>query len=187
MTIAGIQSGQSVYNNFFALEGGKSKNQQSVGNTVKPDTVQISYEARALAEAAEVQKNIPAGVYSEQAGIPEEVLEGLKMFSIPGWMGEFTPKHAMADKTMGQPYLESNGALRDSLSPSGKEDLGEYMNTLHQHYSDELKDRDLTSIEFNKLRFLDDSLSEEVHKAVSERLAADSRAMELMQLFGVTL
>jgi len=187
VALSGIQSGQNVYNNLLASQGAKAQGPQTNDKTLKPDTVEISYEARARAEAAEVLKDIPPGTYSEETGIPDVVREGLRMFSIPGWMGEFTPRHSEADKILGQPYSESNSALRDALSPSEKEDLSEYMHTLHQHYTDELRSRNLTNIEFNKIRFHEDaSLSEEVHQAVRQRLAADPRALELMQEFGVT-
>ena len=185
MSISGIQSGQNVCNNLFASNAAKPLDQNQFGNILAPDKVQISNDARELAQKAQEERRTQAMTNTGQPEIPEGALP-MVAYSIPGWMGEFTPRHAMADQTIGQKYCDSNGALRDSLSPAGKEDLGEYMHTLHETYQSELKDRGIeTKLDYYQNIVQDKNLSEQVHQAVRERLAANPRAMELMQEFGI--
>ena len=190
MAISEIQSGQNVCNNLFASNAAKSQKQQSVGIVVEADTVEISYEARARAQQAQVertQENIAIGQSNGDAA--GKVLP-VEAYSIPGWMGEFTPRHALADQILGQPYSESNSALRDALSPSEQEDLSEYMHTLHTFYMEEEGGRGINTAEdyYNAIVLNQQpGLSEELHQAVRQRLVESPRMMELMQEFGVTL
>lgn len=190
MTISEIQSGQNVCNNLFATNVAKSQKQQSVGNLLQPDTVEISDQARELAQQTQAERakeNIAIGQTNGDAA--GKVLP-VEAYSIPGWMGDFSPRHSQADIHVGQSYVGSNAELYDSLSPAEKEDLSEYMHTLHTFYMEEKGDRGINTTEdyYNAIVLNQQpGLSEELHQAVRQRLAESPRMMELMQEFGVTL
>ena len=100
------------------------------------------------------------------------------------------PQCVIADTKLGQPYLESNSYLRDSLCSAEKEDLSEYMQNLRTIYMDESERKGIEGLEdyYNSIVLNKKTgLSEELRQAVHQRLIEDPRMMKLAQHFGVTI
>ena len=180
------QATQQVYGEFgvnrhTVIQKGSSPTQESTGiPSVQSDTVQISEEAKTFNQKAEA-----ITTKNEQ----DKILP-VEAYSIPGWMGDFMPQHVMLDTKLGQPYLESNSYLRDSLSSAEKDDLSEYMQNLHTFYVDESKKRGINSLEdYYSSIVLNQKpgLSEELRQAVHQRLVEDPRMIKIAQHFGVTI
>ena len=180
------QASQQVYGKFnvnkhtFKPKGYMPTQKPTGEQNAQSDTVQISEKAKTFVPKAKDDTNI-----SEQSKIlPVEA------YSLPGWLGDFIPQHIIMDSKLGQPYLESNSYLRDSLSSAEKENLSEYMQNLLTFYKDESEKRGIEGKEdyYNSI-VLDQKpgLSEELRQAVRQRLIEDPRMMKLAQDFGVTI
>lgn len=190
MSISGIQPCQGAYAASFSQRGSKCSCESSTGKPIAPDSVEISDKAKELAQQAQAERAQGQIATGQPDGATADKVLPLEAYSIPGWMGDFTPQHSAVDVKIGQTYAGSNAELYDSLSPNEKDDLSEYMHTLHTFYMEEKGSRGInTNEEYYNAIVLNQQpgLSEEIHQAVRQRLAADSRAMELMQHFGVTL
>ena len=184
MVISGIQSGQEVYRTLFTRENSMPPSEPSTVEGKASDTVQISEEARELARKDQAEKE-----QEKTAAVQDRELP-LEAYSIPGWMGDLMPGHVKLDSQLGQSYSDSNAALRDSLSPSDKNDLDEYMDTLYTIYEEESESRGIETAEdyYNAIVLnKDPALGEELQQAVQQRLAENPRMTGLMTQFGVTL
>jgi hypothetical protein len=180
------QASQQVYGNFDVnkytfIQEGSSPTQEPTGvQNAQSDTVQISEKAKTFVQKAQDDTTI-----SEQ----DKILP-VEAYSLPGWMGDFIPQHAIMDSELGQPYLESNSYLRDSLSSAEEDDLSEYMQNLFTFYKDESERRGIEGKEdyYNSIVLNQKpGLSEELRQAVYQRLIEDPRMMKLAQDFGVTI
>lgn len=180
------QASQQVYGKFdvnkytFMQKGSKTTQEPTGVQNAQSDTIQISEKAKTF-----VQKAQDVTTISEQ----DKILP-LEAYSLPGWMGDFIPQHVIADTKLGQPYLESNSHLRDSLSSAEKDDLSEYMQNLRTFYMDESERRGIEGLEdyYNSIVLNQKpGLSEELRQAVHQRLIEDPRMMKLAQHFGVTI
>lgn len=179
------QASKQVYaefvNKYNYIQKGSRPTQEPTGvQNAQSDTVKISGKAKAFVQKAQGHSTI-----SEQ----DKILP-VEAYSLPGWMGDFIPQHVMVDTKLGQPYLESNSYLRDSLSSAERDDLSEYMQNLRTFYMDESERRGMEGVEdyYNSIVLNQKpGLSEELRQAVQQRLNEDPRMMELARHFGVII
>ena len=180
------QASQQVYGKFavnkytFIRKGSRPTQEPTGVQNAQSDTVQISEKAKAFVQKAQDDTTI-----SEK----DKILP-LEAYALPGWMGDFIPQHAIMDTELGQPYLESNSYLTDSLSSVEKDALSEYMQKLFTFYTDASERKGIEGSEdyYNSIVLNQKpGLSEELHQAVYQRLIEDPRMMKLAQRFGVTI
>ncbi|NLA74234.1 MAG: hypothetical protein GX846_01955 [Deltaproteobacteria bacterium] len=76
----------------------------------------------------------------------------------------------------------------NSLSSKKKAELNEFTDTVLKYINEELKNHGINDRVDYYTRFIqDDELSKQVQRAVTDRLADNSRVMELMESFGISL
>lgn len=188
MAISCIQSGQQPVRSPFVRGGAVRQQEQATARDRTADTVVISQKARELSKTqawGNIREKNATG--PSDAAVSDKTLP-LEAYSMPGWMGDFIPKHVILDTKIGQSYLDSNSALRDRLSSREKADLAEYMETLMATYKEESERRGIeTAEDYYHEVVLKGSpgLSEDIHQAVETRLVSDSRTMALMRQFDV--
>jgi len=183
MNSLGIHSSQGRYNSYFTQKNSSLSIASPNAGATKSDTVQISAQAKEL--AGNIQSN------HSQVGTSRAVSDQnlpLEAFSLPGWYTDLNSDYVMVDSELGTKYSESNRARYDTLSSKDKNDLSEYQNTLQKHFQEGLQQLGIESpADYYKNIVLNQQGSEELHQVVHQSLAADSRAMELMKQFGITL
>ena len=185
MALSNIQQGRGVYSPSFAHPLPRRSAQLSFAPARQSDTVHFSEKAMELAQKN--QEAMDPGKPNADMGISEKDLP-IEAFSLPDWYADLMSDYSRVDDQLGIPYADSRRARYDSLSSTGKKNLSEYNNTLTKYFQEALENAGIrgpvdyyTSIVQNKER------SEEVHQAVKQRLGNDSRAMELMRYFGISL
>ena len=169
MSILGVHSNQGICNPYFAQDESRHCASSPVDRTAKFDTVRISAQAKELAQNGD--QNLP-----------------LEAFSLPGWYVDMSSDLVELDSQVGIKYSESNRARYDALSSSDKRDLAEYQDTLHKYFQEGLWQQGIESpSDYYKNIVQNQEASEELHQVVRQSIASDSRAMELMDLFNITL
>ena len=178
MSSLGIYSSQGIYNPYFAQESSRRSTTSQVENTAKSDTVQISAQAKELAQNAQADTG---GTIAEQ-NLP------LEAFSLPGWYGELSSDFVKVDAQLGMKYSESSSGRYAALSSEEKSDLAEYQSTLHKYFQDGLRQQGIESpADYYKNIVQNQDANDELQQMVRQSLAADPRAMELMTQFGIAL
>lgn len=189
MIISGIQSIQNVYRTPLAQENSTTRLTEPLNDrTMESDTVHISEKANELALKDQAEKKGQEKIITGQpdAGISDKDLP-LEAYSLPGWYGDLSTIYNKVDQKLSVPYPDTIGALRDKLSPREKDEVFEYSGTLSKYFREEVKALGIeTTEDYYKSIVQNKEMSELLHQAVRQRLANDSRAMELMQKFGVS-
>ena len=138
------------------------------------DTLTLSQKARTLSN-----ENVSSG--DANNSLP------LEAYALPDWLANLQTDYTRVDSEIGISYTESQAARYDSLSNSDKEKLHEYQSILNDYFQEALHNRNINnSVDYYHSFVKDDLMSEEVHQDVRQRLDQNSRAVELMQLFGIT-
>ena len=185
MAVSGIESSQSIYYQLLDKTGVGAGQNGSAKGVMTLDTVEISDEARAL-----IQKdNVEARAKAESTARNQESELPLEAYALPGWYSDLCSELNYVDTRIGLKYSDSRLARYDALSSREKDDLAEYNSTLHRYFTEELKSHGVESPAdyYEQIVQNRNGVSDQVEQSVKERLAADPRALELMEYFGLSL
>ena len=182
MKISSSQSAQNVFTSYFAPQKKTNSINSPSRGTSQSDTVSISDEAR---KAAQCQSGtVQSGDSTEMTynDLPVEA------FSLPSWSNKWIPDLVILDSKIGDKYIDSNAYKYSMLSSTRKQELNEYTNTLRNYINEELNSHGIKDrVDYYTKFMQDDKLSEQVHQAVTKRLADNPHMMDLMQSFDISL
>jgi hypothetical protein len=187
MSVSSVQSSQNVYTDHLFEKTTNQSNVSQSGSTTEPYTLSISDEANKLSRKSQVNNNAIAGQAEDSnrmsyADLPVEA------FFLPKWSNKWFPDLAVIEAKIGERYIDSKQYQYDSLSSKRKDELHEYTSTLHKYINEELKNHGIRDrVDYYTKFMQDDELSEEVHQAVTNRLAENPRLMGLMESFDISL
>lgn len=177
MSISGVYPVERLFSAYSARKRIENSNESTFSSTAKTDTVHISKEAKAYFQKSQTEKESGA---KEIVSVSDEVLP-VEAYALPTWFSDWIPDIAKIDGSSLK-SVEQSTRRYQSLGAKKQNDIGEYTMTLFKYLREELDDRDIKGgAEYYKAIHLDKRLSEEIHQAVKNRIAEDSRAMDLMQ------
>ncbi len=176
MSISKIQAGHHPY---FVQQNSNHTVKSSLNHSAKTDIVQISDQAKELS-----QRN--------QNGV-----DNAKVLGLPDWFVSLVPAGAVMNGDAMSHEIAQFGnpganpwTIRNQKSVFNSEadkELGEYLDKLLSYFQQELKNNNIESSEYHESILQDEGVSETVHQGVKKHLENDIRAMELMQLLGISL
>ena len=176
MSISKIQAGHPPY----FVKNSNHTVKSSLNHSAKTDIVHISDQAKGLS-----QEN-------------QNRADRVEVLGLPDWLVNLVPAGAVMDgeamdreiaqfgKPGSNPWALSN--QKSVFSGEIDKALGEYLDKLLSYFQQELKDSGIENSEdYHESILQDKAVSETVHQDVKKHLASDVRAMELMQLLGISL
>lgn len=179
MNISVVSSTQGAYEATFPQKISQPIAESAPERSVGADSVNISDEARAIAEKAKAEES---GQVKNGVALPDSSMNDSrhKLMYIPEAYSSLLPNTVPIVK-IGAPAYTGRELTTEELK-----DQNEYTQILSNVFYEERQNKGVYSIEdYQNLTKNNDKLIDEIYQAVKERLAADPRAIELMQQFGI--
>lgn len=175
MNISAVQSRQCAYGANYAQGTSKSAAKSVSGRFAGADSVNISDEAKVMAVKAKVEQ----GGQVKDGTAPTDASTGdLKeeLMYFPEAYHDLFPDTVIVCEIGAPTYTGP------TLTAEQVKDQNEYIDMLSKFYREERNNQGIYSTEdyLNQTKN-NDKLSNEIHQAIRNRLAADPHAMELMQ------
>lgn len=180
MNISLVPSTQGAYETTFTQKTSTPVAEYASGRSVGADSVNISDEARAMAEKTKAEDGgqVENGVARTNSSIDDS--RDTLMY-IPEAYSNLLPDTVPIVK-IGAPAYTGRELTAEELK-----DQNEYVQMLANVFYEERHNKGGQSIEdYENLTKNNDKLVDEIYQAVKKRLAADSRAIELMKQFDVS-
>ena len=181
MSISNIQSLKGLCASSFAQENSNHTIASPFSSTTESYTVNISETALELSRSPE------NGEVSTE-GLDENL--PIEAFAFPEWFSKWLPDEVGLSDQVGLSlsYPSTQQSSNDSLNNDKIDELGEYVNTLLQHFQEELKKNGIEGdVDYYTSVLKNEETSEAIHQGVKDRISDDLRARELMQSFGKSL
>lgn len=152
MNVSAIQSGQSIYEAAAAQQRENTAPEATANQKTTTDSVDISAEAKAMAETSAAKKELEPPIES---------------FAVPQWMVDRLPNHS-------KPLLGRLGLCMEDDALSS-----DYSKKVQKYFMQERQRQVAPQDSYSDNIFENKDYSEKVHQAVHGRLASDPKAVEL--------
>ncbi|MFW5489026.1 MAG: hypothetical protein ACNI3A_11535 [Desulfovibrio sp.] len=188
MSIAAVQSGQSVYSTPYVRQD--SKQAESAGTyTQGEDKVTISQEAMRRAQEA-ADKSSEKSKVTEQTQAASTAKEAeeeypLEAYRAPDWYVDLFGGNTMVTAELGISWEEGQTGYQ-KMNAKDQRLFDEYSEIVDSYWKQGLDDAGISGTSKYWHNFLENpTTQEQVHQSVYQQLADNPRAMELMKYFNI--
>ncbi len=186
MSVSTVQPGQGAYSPYSTQQTSNRSIESSFNSTAKADTVHISEKAKEQQTEKSATGQLDTATEISYNDLPIEA------FSLPEWFAKWIPDECKLELGELAPISPYDPPFTSSFTPykplNSSKELTEYVDVLCNYFQETLRDNGIESnLDYYKSIVIDKEKSEEVHQSMKKRLADDTRVMELMQTFDITL